>query len=439
MQRGAQVAIKLLVTVLGLLVVTAVIYAAVKVFPLYAANWKFKEAMFSYARVIHVEPGSTDRLHDAIYREAQRDGIPLDSQNIKVEVSHSGTQVTADYTAPIDLPFFQPQLIIHVQYPDEKQLFSPFNRFSLSSIGLILGIFWFFKGFAFFWKYRIIADTPLAPIRGVAMGLVQIRGKAVGEKTLTSPISNQACFLYKVDIDRWSAGRGGSGRWSHYLADVVGVNFYLEDESGRVLIDPLDAEYDLHETCKSEVSKSEYAMLGQMWKTEEQPGSIPGLPVSQTDLRSYVRQVESGVYTGLSRGKDWPARGAVKPRRVKPRRGIMYWFNLLFNSFLVAQQGPLAVDYGHSPGDYRLTEYCISPEEMYDITGTCTPNPGAKEGSDQQLITKGANDPTFLISNQSEKDLENTLRGRARLHIFGGGLLAVGCAAALLETIGLLF
>jgi hypothetical protein len=117
----------------------------------------------------------------------------------------------------------------------------------------------------------------------------------------------------------------------------------------------------------------------------------------------------------------------------------MYWVNLLFNSFLVVRQGPLGVDYGHSPGDYRLTEYCIFPEETYDIMGTCAPNSQTKERSDQQIIAKGKNAPTFLISNKSEKDLERSLRGWAWWYVFGGGLLAVGCAAALLEAMGLLF
>src|SRR5439155_1127923 len=131
MQRGAEVAIKLFVTILDLLVVAAVLYAAVKVFPLYVAYRGFIEAMSLDARFIHVETGSTEQLRDAIYTDAQREGIPLDRENIKVDASHLGTRVTADYTVPIDLPFFHPHLRIHLQFPEQKLHLSPFQSFAL--------------------------------------------------------------------------------------------------------------------------------------------------------------------------------------------------------------------------------------------------------------------------------------------------------------------
>ena len=93
---------------------------------------------------------------------------------------------------------------------------------------------------------------------------------------------------------------------------------------------------------------------------------------------------------------------------------------------------------GAAPGDYRLTEYCVLPDMVYDITGTCAINPGAQNDSDRQVISRGANDKTFLISGQTEKVLEQDLRWRAWKHIVGGGLLAVAGAAALLEALGLI-
>jgi hypothetical protein len=52
------------------------------------------------------------------------------------------------------------------------------------------------------------------------------------------------------------------------------------------------------------------------------------------------------------------------------------------------------------------------------------------------MIVKGQNEPTFLISWRSEKEIESTLRNRAALHIFGGGALAVACLAILLFRLG---
>ena len=54
-------------------------------------------------------------------------------------------------------------------------------------------------------------------------------------------------------------------------------------------------------------------------------------------------------------------------------------------------------------------------------------NPSSHEETDRNLIVRGQNEPTFLISWRDEQDIESCLRNRALVYIFGGGLLAVGC------------
>jgi hypothetical protein len=83
-----------------------------------------------------------------------------------------------------------------------------------------------------------------------------------------------------------------------------------------------------------------------------------------------------------------------------------------------------------------LSEYLVLPDHWYDLTGTCIENPAPQDEYDRNLITKGTNEPTFLISWRSEKEIERTLRNRAALHIFGGGGLSVACLAILLAKFG---
>jgi hypothetical protein len=85
---------------------------------------------------------------------------------------------------------------------------------------------------------------------------------------------------------------------------------------------------------------------------------------------------------------------------------------------------------------YRLSEYCIVPEHSYAVTGTCVENPNPQDEHDRNMIVKGQNEPTFLISWRSEKELQSALRNRAALHIFGGGALSVACLAILLFRLG---
>jgi len=85
---------------------------------------------------------------------------------------------------------------------------------------------------------------------------------------------------------------------------------------------------------------------------------------------------------------------------------------------------------------YRLSEYCILPDQSYDIAGTCAENPAPQDEHDRNMIVKGQNEPTFVISWRNEKELKSRIRKRALLHIFGGSALAVVCMAVLLFRFG---
>ena len=94
---------------------------------------------------------------------------------------------------------------------------------------------------------------------------------------------------------------------------------------------------------------------------------------------------------------------------------------------------------GGSGSKYRFTEYLILPEHWYDVTGTCTENPRPQDESDRNMIMKGKNEPTFVISWQNEKGIEGKIRRRAIKYVLGGAALAVASMAFLLAKLGWLF
>ena len=49
-----------------------------------------------------------------------------------------------------------------------------------AAVGVVAGLRWFSKGFRVYREHLVLADTPEIPIRSVAMGLVEIHGKARG-------------------------------------------------------------------------------------------------------------------------------------------------------------------------------------------------------------------------------------------------------------------
>ena len=90
----------------------------------------------------------------------------------------------------------------------------------------------------------------------------------------------------------------------------------------------------------------------------------------------------------------------------------------------------------HSAGAYRLTEYCIVPEKRYTVAGTCVENPRPHSDQERNLILKGENESSLLISDASSTDLQNALGWQTAKYIFGGATLTVASAALVLQSIG---
>jgi hypothetical protein len=268
-------------------------------------------------------------------------------------------------------------------------------------VGFGAGLFWFFKGFRVYREYRVLADTPEIPIRSVAMGLVEIHGQAKGQQTVLSPVTKTPCFFYKVDIERWVRDKNG-GHWSHAASQAEGARFYLEDATGKVLVDAHGAEYDLIQTAKRETGRGVGVSLGRLFGGTRDSSLATGALVSDADLLNYAESVVSTAHNTFSLGGG----------------------NILSG---------LGMGSAHR---YRLSEYCILPEHWYDVTGTCVENPAPQDEHDRNMIVKGQNEPTFLISWRSEKKLKSRLRNRAVLHIFGGAALSVACLAILLFRLG---
>jgi hypothetical protein len=283
----------------------------------------------------------------------------------------------------------------------------------LLMIGFGSGLYWFGDGFRIFREYRLLANTPLSRIRSLAMGRVEIQGIATGEKTLSSPLTRTPCFVYQVKIEKWESGRG-RGRWSHYWTDIRTVNFYIDDGTGKVLVDPGGAEYDLGRRRMREIGRQRgllEVLLGS------QPGQQIGSEATDADLAEYVSIARAGA-TPLN---------------------VLHGNNLANPTDTANAGSGLAVGGGiyqkvwnlaetlDSTGRFRLSEYCIVPNNLYDVTGTCVGNPNPKDESDRNLICKGENEPIFLISWRDEKGVENALRNKAVLRIFGGAALAICC------------
>lgn len=336
----------------------------------------------------------------------------------------------------------------------------------LLAAGFGFGLYSFLNGFRVFREYRVVEDTPEIPIRSAPMGLVRIHGKAMGDAPLLSPLTHQPCFFYKVDIEKWENNSRRSG-WKHYRTDTEGVHFELRDPSGSIVVDPLGAKYDLLQSAKREVSSGISFGLGSLGHKAAKNASRNA--ATDQEILSYVNRAHANPISALVPTAGGPLREALagagpqSDTRKEQLRQVMLGATQHpagSSEFLTGMRRAeeihaeivgghkstvLLQDAGHyggsswltppASGRYRLTECCILPGHYYDVTGTCTENRQA-DGPSRNLITKGQNEPEFLISWRSPQGVEKKLRNRAALMIFGGGGLAIVCLGFLLAKLG---
>jgi hypothetical protein len=327
-------------------------------------------------------------------------------------------------------------------------------------LGTGAGVWIFFKGFRVFREFKIVADTPCMSIRSIPMGLVQVRGQALADQLIPSPVTHTPCCFYQVKIERYETGEHGG--WKHYRTDMDGAKFYLQDQTGKVLVDSYAAEYDLPETPPRVVDGAHIAPL-------------MGTGASDQELLQYVQR--AGVNRIAGTVEHWlDKRGLLDdPKHEQGRQALLEIAraipkamsgqatlpgkipSALVEKIMASQpladpkkeeqrqiflqqiretgtvpMPPMSVSVSSATGRYRLREALILPGQEYHVTGTCVENPDGHEAHDRNMIVQGQNEKTFLISSKAEQEVQQGLRKRALGMVFGGAALALFCLALLL-------
>jgi E3 Ubiquitin ligase len=250
-------------------------------------------------------------------------------------------------------------------------------------IGFVVGLVLFYRGLRNFRRGLMVADTPIIPIRSVAMGITQVHGHAGGDTPFPSPVRGLPCYAFRVQIERYE-GRNG---WKHYRTDQNGRRFFLSDDSGRIRVDPLKAEFDVPVTGRRVV------------------GDVP---------------MNFSLASLLGRGRSYDTSDVSLSAKTDEE---------------LLEYAAASYDYSNS---YRFTERCIEPDQEYDVLGTCVENPRPEDDNDRNLMTQGEHDGTFLISSKSAEELKQDAGWRSAVIVMGGAALTVFCAALFMARHGLL-
>jgi hypothetical protein len=124
-------------------------------------------------------------------------------------------------------PFFGPNLLLY------------------GGFAVAAGISSFAYGMKFLRQRKLMQDIPTSKVRSMALGLVELNGKVEKLYDFVTPMSKTPCAYFLHVIEVQVKDKNGS-HWQEISRFCSTMPFYLEDDTGRVLVNPegIDLRYD---------------------------------------------------------------------------------------------------------------------------------------------------------------------------------------------------
>ena len=352
-------------------------------------------------------------------------------------------------------------------------------------VGFCAGIGLFIYGFKLLQRRRLILDTPFSKIRSAAMGMVEVSGLAVGPYTMIAPITARPCYYYRTLVWEYKQ-QGKNKQWVKVAGECMHVPFFVDDNTGRMLVDPRGADLDLHcdfeeQFCDSfftvkesapdnvrnflgrhgvvtnnKIKVQEYCIkpknsLFMLGTLSDNPGLEVGPePVREDALRSTnamsfsLGSISMGSMFSLSspsQGDDssvaselaWSAqRGETTPRQLiqltpesaaKPAAEMSQQQKIAAALLKAGISSPAAwAAAGVSGQTAAVTQTIADPAT--GANGQEAQN-GAFDPRPPVVLMKGNNNKTFLISWRSQQEVARSLGWKCALMIWGGAALAL--------------
>jgi hypothetical protein len=135
------------------------------------------------------------------------------------------------------------------------------------AVGFCAGIGLFFYGFRLLQRRRLILDTPFSKIRSASMGMVEVSGLAVGPYNMIAPITARPCYYYRTLVWEYKQ-HGRNKKWVQVAGQCMHVPFFVDDNTGRLLVDPRGADLDLHRDFQEEFNGSFFS------NRDDAPGNV---------------------------------------------------------------------------------------------------------------------------------------------------------------------
>jgi hypothetical protein len=124
-------------------------------------------------------------------------------------------------------------------------VFIPINKLTLMALFAAgAGAYFFFRGQHLAARRWSLEHAPASTVIDASLGAVAISGMVTGPYTLTAPLSGKPCFFYQATAWQQTQPRGNQ-QWHKVAEETLHLPFFLEDTTGRLLVEPFGAELDL--------------------------------------------------------------------------------------------------------------------------------------------------------------------------------------------------
>lgn len=327
------------------------------------------------------------------------------------------------------------------------------------------------------------------------MGMVELSGLAVGPYTVTAPITERSCYYYRTVVWEWKR-QGRSRQWVKLAGECVHVPFFLDDSTGKVMVDPRGAELDLHRDFQQEFCDSFFTTKEEVPPSVRTLLSRHGISTSnKIKVEEFCIKPKNALFLlgtlGENLGLEVTPQPIYDDEHNTLTLGDALWFNpmratmgnpvLSFasgegNQYSAPLEEPadtmsfqrtlnpaahvinLSPDIGPTKASDMSQQQKIAAALMKagisnpaawaaaGVSGSSSATSPVSVSSDRSatspansfdphpavVLMKGKNNPTFLISWRSQREIARSLGWKCALMIWGGPALALLCLYGLL-------
>jgi cell division protein FtsL len=96
--------------IIYLAILIAAVLVAVKVVPVYVAEYQLKDKITEQARFAVANRYTDDQVRDSIFRTIQDLDIPAKKEDVKVAATNHGISISVSYSVPVDFYVYQTEL-----------------------------------------------------------------------------------------------------------------------------------------------------------------------------------------------------------------------------------------------------------------------------------------------------------------------------------------